>query len=249
MNDFLILTFLFSVGSMTGWVLEVFYRRFVSQKHWVNPGFLVGPCLPLYGFSLCILYILASFEEQIHIANEIPRKALLFVLMGIAVTALEYTVGKIMITVEHIRLWDYSQCFGNIEGIICPQYTLYWILLSALYYFFIHPSVLDALIWLSQNLAFSFAIGFFYGILVIDFAYSAQLMRKMRQYADEHRIIIRLEALREEINYHLQNRRPRFLLSLKTERPFRDLLEDYYNKIQKDAKKESDRSNQNRSNT
>ena len=60
MNYFLILTFLFAVGSVTGWCIELIYRRFVSQKHWVNPGFLAGPCLPLYGFSLCILYLILS---------------------------------------------------------------------------------------------------------------------------------------------------------------------------------------------
>ncbi|MBQ8922354.1 MAG: putative ABC transporter permease [Oscillospiraceae bacterium] len=237
MNSFLILTFLFSVGSVTGWGIEVIYRRFVSQKHWVNPGFLTGPWLPLYGFSLCILYLLADIEPRLSAFPDRAKKIVLFLLMAAAITALEFTVGKVMLTVEHVRLWDYTKCFGNIQGIICPQYSFYWMVLSALYYFFVHPSILDALRWLSQNLAFSFAIGFFYGILVIDFAYSAQLMRKMRKYADEHKIVIRLEALREEINYHLQQRKPKFFLSLKTDRPFTELLEEYCKKLQQRAAK------------
>lgn len=232
MSFFLILSFLFSIGGMTGWVIEVFYRRFVSQKHWVNPGFLTGPCLPLYGFSLCILYLLAQTEQKLPIADAHLRKAMLFLLMAIAITALEYAVGRIMISAVHIRLWDYSECFGNIQGIICPQYSFYWMLLSASYYFFVHPHILDALMWLSQNLAFSFGIGFFYGILVIDFSNSVQMMSKIRKFANEKQIVVKLEALREEINYNLQKRKPRFLLSMKTESPLSVILEQYHQKLQ-----------------
>ena len=59
MNLFLTLAFLFCIGSVLGWGLEVIFRRFFSAHHWVNPGFLVGPYLPLYGSSLCVLYLLA----------------------------------------------------------------------------------------------------------------------------------------------------------------------------------------------
>ena len=237
MNYFLILTFLFAVGSMTGWCIELVYRRFVSQKHWVNPGFLAGPCLPLYGFSLCILYLLAQLEANIPIENVTWRKLLLFVLMAIAITILEYAVGRVMIAAMHVRLWDYSECRGNIQGIICPQYSFYWMLLSALYYFFVHPHILAALEWLSQNLAFSFGIGFFYGILVIDFTYSAQLVGKIRRYADEQKIVVRLEGLREHIRSELESRKPHFLLSLKTDRPFNEILDEYAGRLNKLRKK------------
>ena len=227
----LILSFLFAVGGLSGWVLEVFYRRFVSQKHWVNPGFLAGPCLPLYGFSLCILYLLAQTEQRLPSESPVLHKLLLFLLMAAAITALEFAVGSIMLHTVRIRLWDYTERFGNIRGIICPQYSFYWMLLSAVYYFFIHPHILDALEWLSQNLAFSFGIGFFYGILAVDTAYSTQIVRKIRKFAAEQQITVRLEALREELNYNLQQRRPRFLLSLKTERPLTELLAEYAKKL------------------
>ena len=47
---------LFVVGSLIGWVIELFFRRFVSQKKWMNPGFLTGPYLPIYGFGVLVLY-------------------------------------------------------------------------------------------------------------------------------------------------------------------------------------------------
>ena len=230
MSVFLIYTFLFAVGGVAGWIIEVIFRRFVSQKHWVNPGFLTGPCLPLYGGSLCILYTLAELEGAINIEPAWLEKILLFLLMAIAITLLEYAVGTIMISTIHIRLWDYSECFGNIRGIICPRFTFYWGLLSAGYYFLVHPHIMDALDWLSHNLTFSFAIGFFYGILVIDLAYSTQIIRTIRKFAEEKQIVVRLEELREQINYSIEQHKPKFFLSLKTDRPFREVLESYRNK-------------------
>ncbi|MBQ8960702.1 MAG: putative ABC transporter permease [Ruminococcus sp.] len=232
MNLFLILTFLFAVGGVSGWVLEVFYRRFVSQKHWVDPGFLTGPCLPLYGEALCILYLLAQLEEHLPIQDTALRKLLLFVIMAAAVTLLEFAVGAIMIRTTHVRLWDYSDRPGNIMGIICPLYSFFWMLLSAAYYFLIHPHILEALEWLSRNLAFSFGIGFFYGVFVIDFAYSAQIIIKIRRFADEKQIVVRLEELRETINYELAQRKPHFIFSLRTEQPFREALDRYHERYE-----------------
>ena len=59
MNAFLTLAFLFFIGSVLGWVLELFYRTFIStsnpEHHWINPGFCTGPYLPIYGSGLCVL--------------------------------------------------------------------------------------------------------------------------------------------------------------------------------------------------
>ena len=66
---FLIIVFLFFFGSCAGWVLEVFFRRFFSganpERKWLNPGFLFGPCVPLYGFGTVVLFVLSEFESQI----------------------------------------------------------------------------------------------------------------------------------------------------------------------------------------
>ncbi|MDE7431059.1 MAG: putative ABC transporter permease, partial [Lachnospiraceae bacterium] len=65
-NIFLELAFLFFMGSLSGWGLEVIFRRFFSdanpERKWINPGFLAGPYLPLYGFSLCALFLLAHIK-------------------------------------------------------------------------------------------------------------------------------------------------------------------------------------------
>ena len=59
MSIFLIYAYLFFLGSLLGWGIEVIYRRFFSkvnpERNWINPGFCVGPYLPLYGTGLCVL--------------------------------------------------------------------------------------------------------------------------------------------------------------------------------------------------
>ena len=62
MEKFVEMTFIFFIGSLSGWTLELFFRRFVSQKRWVNPGFLNGPYLPLYGFGLLGLYLVCRID-------------------------------------------------------------------------------------------------------------------------------------------------------------------------------------------
>ncbi len=202
MSIFLITAFLFFAGSLIGWVIELLWRRFFSSNNpsrkWINPGFLVGPYLPIYGFSLTILFLL-TFIDVSFIENVILQKVVLFVLMALSITVFEYIAGLIFIKGMKIKLWDYSKCWGNIQGIICPMYTFFWYILSAAYYFFIHPKVLGWLYWLAKNLSFSFFVGFFYGILFIDVFYSLNLMNKIRKFASENEFIIRLENLQHHI--------------------------------------------------
>ena len=202
MQLFLVLTFLFFTGSLIGWSLEVFWRKFFSSNNpehrWLNPGFLHGPYLPLYGLSLCLLFTL-SFLRVDFVQGKLAQKFLLFGLMALAITAMEYVGGLIFIKGMHIKLWDYSKNWGNIQGIICPQYTCYWWLLSASYYFLIHPKILQWLYWFTNHLAFCLVVGFFYGVFTVDLCYTFNIAAKIRTFAREHQIDVRYEALKAAI--------------------------------------------------
>ena len=62
------LAYLFFIGSVLGWVLELVFRKFFSpgnpEHKWINPGFCVGPYVPLYGTGLCVLYLMARLGED-----------------------------------------------------------------------------------------------------------------------------------------------------------------------------------------
>ena len=211
MSLILILAFLFFVGSIFGWILELLFRRFISknnpERKWINPGFCVGPYLPLYGSGLCILYLIAGIRPYIHFGNEIIDNVVLLLAMALAMTVIEYIAGIISYKGFHVRLWDYSNEWGNIQGIICPKFSLIWGALGVAYYYLVHPNILDALNWLSNNLAFSFFIGMFYGVFIIDLVYSANLITKLKKLSDEYHVVVRYEELKTRIRaYHIERR-------------------------------------------
>ena len=229
---FLIFAYLFFLGSVAGWVLEVFFRRFFSranpERRWINPGFCTGPWLPLYGSGLCILYLLSFLESADLIRNPVWNRIALFAVMALAMTGIEYAAGLLALRVAKVRLWDYTDQWGNIQGIICPKFSLAWALLGALYYFMIHPRILHALDWLSQNLAFSFFIGLFFGFFILDVVNSANLTAKLRRFAAENDVVVRFEAVKESIRKRKEAARQkyRFLRPLHTDVPLPEILRE-----------------------
>lgn len=206
MNIWLVLAFLFCIGSILGWVLELLYRNLTDKGiNWVNPGFCTGPYLPIYGFGLCALFLLADLENYNFIANPVLNKFVLFVVMALGMTLIEYVAGIFCLKYLKVRLWDYSNFRGNIQGIICPLFSFFWAILGAVYYFLIHPHILDALTWLSNNLGFSFFIGMFYGVFIIDVIHSAQLVVKLKKFAEENDVVLKYEAIKDRIRDTYQN--------------------------------------------
>ncbi len=209
MDLFLKLCFLFFMGSVSGWAVELLFRRFLSsanpERKWINPGFCVGPYLPLYGVGLCLLYLIATAGERYLPPDSVGHAIVLILLMGLAMTSTEYLSGVLALKVLKVRLWDYSGCPGNIQGIICPKFSAIWLAVSAVYYCGIHPHILSALQWLSENLAFSFVIGLFFGFFIVDVVYSAQLVAKLKHFAEENDVIVRFENIKTNIRrYHDQ---------------------------------------------
>ena len=230
MSLFLTLAYLFFIGSVFGWVLELLFRRFFSrsnpERKWINPGFCVGPYLPIYGCGLCILYLLASLGGRWRFGATVPGRLLLFLVMTASMTGIEYLAGLMLLKWAKLRLWDYRDCRGNIQGLICPLFSFCWALLGALYVFLIHPHVLQALDWLAHNLAFSFVIGYFFGVFTLDVAYSAHLAARIRRFAEENGVVVRYEALRAHIRAFEQraSNRVHFFFSLRSELPLSEHL-------------------------
>ena len=218
MNLALVLAFLFLIGSTLGWVLELLYRNLTNRhQKWVNPGFCTGPYLPIYGFGLCTLYLLASLEKFSLISDPFWNKVMLFAAMAVGMTLIEYVAGVFCLKFLKVRLWDYSNLWGNVQGIICPLFSFFWAILGAMYYFLIHPHILEGLNWLANNLAFSFFIGMFYGVFILDVAHSAQLVVKLKAFAEDNDVIVRYEALKS----HIRQRREERALKYHFFRPFR----------------------------
>ncbi len=237
MNDFLVFAFLFFIGSCIGWGIEVFFRRFISknnpERKWINPGFLVGPYLPIYGFGLWGMYFVSKLSAVVMTGSEIMDTVVILIIMTVVMTVIEYAAGLIFIKGMKVRLWDYSRERFNFQGIICLKFSLAWGVLGCFYYFVINPYVIDWVVWLSYHLAFSFVIGMFFGVFVIDVCYSSQLLAKIRKFADEKQVVIRYEELKEFLGKRKEEIRKKrgFLFRFNTGEPVRNELERYLENI------------------
>ncbi len=68
-----------------------------------------------------------------------------------------------------------------------------------LYDFLVQSRILSALDWLSKNLAFSFAVGMFFGVFLIYAAHWAQLVSRIKQFADENQVVVKYDYIKQHI--------------------------------------------------
>lgn len=182
MKYLVVISTLFVIGSLLGWIIELFFRRFVSQKKWVNPGFLTGPYLPIYGFGVVVLYAVSNIPLGIEIkAVDIIVR---IIIIGFGMTFIEFIAGLIFIKGLKIKLWDYSDRKGNIMGIICPIFSLVWLVVGSLYYFLLNPVLVEGISWISENLIYTFFVGGVVGAMVVDLSYSIHLATKLKQFKE-----------------------------------------------------------------
>ena len=219
---FLTYLYLFIIGSFLGWILEVFYRRFFSMKRWINPGFLKGPCIPLYGFGLMALHFISyscfkyltlegsypiiyglSYHGKIDTVGNLDFywvSLIAILLIGVAMTLIELIGGLIFVKGLNIRLWDYSRLKGNFMGLICPQFSVIWLICGAIYWFGLRPFVIYSIDFLNIHArGLTFFIGAFVGIFVIDFINSMILSLKLSKTAKLNKLIINYEKFKLQV--------------------------------------------------
>ena len=100
---------LFLMGGGAYVSLEILWR---GTSHWSM--FLAG------GVCLCLLSALAR--------SRLPLWTAALAGAG-GVTALELAVGAVCRYALQCPVWDYSREWGNLAGLICPRYSLYWLFL------------------------------------------------------------------------------------------------------------------------
>ncbi len=78
-------------------------------------------------------------------------------------------------------------------------------------------------------LAFSFVIGFFFGVLTIDIAHSIDLVVKLRKFAKENEIVVKFEELKSHIREGQERRKEKinYIFAFKTKKLLTDTLAEY----------------------
>lgn len=166
---FLIVT-LFLVYSFLGWCVESIYC-FIIDKKFVNRGFLIGPCLPIYGFGcIIIVTVLNVFRDN---------PILLFIMATLICSVLEYITSYIMEKIFKTRWWDYSQMKFNLYGRICLRNMLFFGVLALLMSYLVNPFVLDLLSKINVTLLKIF-VSIFFVLFVIDIIISSKIIYNIK---------------------------------------------------------------------
>jgi uncharacterized membrane protein len=248
MEWFITRSALFYLGGFLGWVMEVFFRRFVSQKKWVNPGFLTGPLLPLYGFGLTAFYVFCNEIPWASISDQVWVYRLVEVLcVGAFMTLIEYIAGLIFIKGAGVKLWDYHDRWGNIQGIICPLFSFIWLLIGAVYIFGLNDYVFVpfcAWIW-ANYIPINFVLGALYGILVVDFGWSIGLVAKVRKAVADHKLVVGWEEMKVSFQETAKKARQHmswiFPFHARKKDSFNEMMAEYTTNLRRELQAEAEK--------
>jgi len=105
--DVLLIFFIFS---FVGWVIEVVGKYFEFHR-FINRGFLVGPCLPIYGVGSALITVSVKAFESVD-----KSIGTTFVVSFVICGAVEYFASYIMEKIYHARWWDYTRRPMNLNG-------------------------------------------------------------------------------------------------------------------------------------
>lgn len=122
---------LFAAFSFMGWLLETAYRS-ITNRRFVNPGYLYGPFVPIYGVGGIIVMLAGIFLYE----RSLPVQMAAFAALT---TVLEFVVGIVLEKIFGHRLWSYEGYRFNLMGIVCLRYAFIWAALAWVFYYFIFP--------------------------------------------------------------------------------------------------------------
>ena len=198
----------FAIGCSAGWLLELIFRRFWSgnnaEHRWVNPGYLRGPWLPVYGLGLLCLYLLSDLASFFAVRGLFSSILLVFA-MAAAATAVEYISGVFSKKVLHANLWDYSGEWANFYGLICPKFSLFWGLICAGYYFLLYPYLHGVAVRVVEMPLLVLGVGAYVGVFAVDMVHSLRLMQRVKAYALQMRTHINLDQLKINAREYFKN--------------------------------------------
>ena len=168
-KKFKIYFFSFMLYCFIGWIYEVILE-FSYGNGFVNRGFLHGPYLPVYGFgALLVLFSIRHFSKKdIRLGKILITPFLTFILIFLLTSVVEYIAGTILDVFFDKKLWDYTDEFLNINGLVCLSASLRFATGGTIFLYLLQPLFEKALSKIKEknlNLIFYIVITLF----LIDF--------------------------------------------------------------------------------
>ncbi|MBR2786141.1 MAG: hypothetical protein IKD76_01355 [Clostridia bacterium] len=175
--DIKIYFMMFIIYSVLGWGMECILIMLQEHK-FVNRGFLIGPCCPIYGIGVVgVSILLTRFSNNV---------ILLFALCTILCGSLEYFTSYIMEKIFKARWWDYSKNKFNINGRVCLETLIPFGFISVVIIKYINPWILDKLYMMPVNALNCLVISILL-IFVIDFLVSFNVILRFKNLTKQEK--------------------------------------------------------------
>ncbi len=170
--NFVQIIILFAVYSFTGWIIEVLYRSF-TRKRFINPGFLFGPFVPVYGVGALLILLIQNYISPMHIVVQ-------FFIYVIVLSIIEYITSEFFELTFNLKLWDYSDTKFNFKGKISLVFSLGWGVLAIGVSHLLHPIISSQISKINPAYSTLFSAGIA-AYFLTDTTYSVASLNRFRR--------------------------------------------------------------------
>lgn len=172
---------LFIFYSFIGWFYESAIFSVVKHHKFIDRGYLIGPCCPIYGIGAVI---------NLFILKDITNAALIFIISMVTACILEYFTSYAMERLFDARWWDYSEYPFNLDGRICLYGCLSFGVGNVILIKFVNPLVVTLIDTFSLNYINLISL-FLLFIIFIDTTFSTIRLKKFNE---------KLQCLQDSVN-------------------------------------------------
>lgn len=126
--DYLFWLFLYS---FFGWIYESTLCS-ITEKKFVNRGFLSGPICPIYGCgAVAVIFCLSSLKSTVAI----------FIVGMVLTCSVEYITSWLLEKIFNARWWDYTHYKINLNGRVCLLGAIVFGTFATVLLKYIHPKI------------------------------------------------------------------------------------------------------------
>lgn len=149
---------LFIIYSIIGWIIEVI-NEVITEKRFVNRGFLIGPYCPIYGLGVLLMVSLLN--------RYINDPIVVFIMSIVIFSMLEYFTSFVMEKLFKARWWDYTNRKFNINGRICLETMIPFGVGGLIVMYAVNPFIVDLISNIPDSI-FNFIVAIVFIIFLID---------------------------------------------------------------------------------
>lgn len=118
------IAFYFVVGSVIGWLMEVFFKT-ISKESLDRAGMGKGPYCMAYGIGMVLLLTI--------VAENFNNIVVIFLLSSFVGTVFEYITAMVLKKIYGLVLWEYTKLKFAINDHICLEFMVLWGVLGVIF--------------------------------------------------------------------------------------------------------------------